>query len=91
MGPNKTRYEHAAYFPSSTVARPDFAEVAPRYYDRLDKTYLEDIEAMERQQTGLRSAGNMRGRYSYREKLVHDIANWWVDRLFGPSDSAPAS
>ena len=91
MGPNKTRWEHAAYFPSATVARPDFEQVAPRYYDRLDRTYLEDIEAMERQQTGLRSAGNMRGRFSYREKLVHDIANWWLDRLFGPSDSASAS
>ena len=67
MGPSKTRYESAAYFPSSTVARPDFAEVVPRYHDRLEKTYLEDIEAMERQQRGLRSAGNMRGRFSYRE------------------------
>ena len=91
MGPSKTRYESAAYFPSSTVARPDFAEVVPRYHDRLEKTYLEDIEAMECQQRGLRSAGNMRGRFSYREKLVHDIANWWLDRMFGSSDAAPAS
>lgn len=91
VGPDKTRYESAAYFPSNTVARPDFDEVAPRYYDRLEKTYLEDIDAMERQQRGLRSAGNMRGRYSYRETLVHDIANWWLDRMFGPGESTPSS
>ena len=66
-----------------TAARPDFHEVVTRYYTRWDKTAGEDIQASEWQQKGLASPLSARGRFSYREVLVHEIDNWILDRVLG--------
>lgn len=83
-GVDRTTYVHSAYFPRATVERPDFAEVVTRYYKRWDITIPEDVAACERQQRGLKSPVSSRGRFSYRETLVHAIDNWWLDRVLGP-------
>ena len=62
------------------MARDDFAEKVERYYYRWDKSVPEDNAISERQQTGLGSAFAAPGRLSNYETVVHDIANWVLDR-----------
>jgi phenylpropionate dioxygenase-like ring-hydroxylating dioxygenase large terminal subunit len=85
QGPHRTTLVHGACFPGTVVARPDFAEVASRYYKRWDTTADEDIRASERQHQGLSSPLAARGRFSYREVLVHEIDNWILTRVLGSS------
>lgn len=82
-GPGRTTLVHGACFPRATVARPDFAEVSPRYFHRWDTTAAEDIEASQWQQVGLSSPLARPGRFSFRESLVHEIDNWVLDRVLG--------
>lgn len=82
-GPERTKVIVGSCFPKTTAARPDFAEVAERYYKRWDTTIPEDNWISELQQKGLRSRLTRRGRYSYREDLVHTIANYVLDRVIG--------
>lgn len=85
QGPHRTTLIHGACFPKTTVARPDFAEVVTRYYKRWDTTAQEDVRASEWQQKGLASPLSARGRFSYREVLVHEIDNWILDRVLEPA------
>lgn len=78
---DRTTLVHGACFPRQTVERPDFAEMSQRYFHRWDTTIGEDIEASERQQMGLASPLAARGRFSFRESLVHAIDNWVLDRV----------
>jgi hypothetical protein len=71
------------YFPKETVESPGFEKAVAQYFKRWDTTIPEDVQACERQQRGLRSALNTRGRFSYRETLVHRADNWWLDRVLG--------
>jgi phenylpropionate dioxygenase-like ring-hydroxylating dioxygenase large terminal subunit len=83
QGPRRTTLLHGACFPKNTVARSDFAEVVQRYYTRWDTTAQEDIRASDWQHKGLSSPLSARGRFSYREVLVHEIDNWILDRVLG--------
>jgi choline monooxygenase len=83
QGPHRTTLVHGACFPKTTTARPDFDEVVTRYYNRWDKTAAEDIRASEWQHVGLNSPLASRGRFSYREVLVHEMDNWYLDRVLG--------
>jgi choline monooxygenase len=83
-GPGRTTLIHGACFPKAVLTRPDFEEVAARYYKRWDTTVQEDIRASEWQQKGLASPLSARGRFSYREVLVHEIDNWILDRVLDP-------
>jgi len=87
QGPHRTTLVHGACFPRSTVARPDFDDVVKNYYKRWEKTTQEDVQASEWQHSGLRSPFSARGRFSYRETLVHVIDNWVLDRVLGASAS----
>jgi phenylpropionate dioxygenase-like ring-hydroxylating dioxygenase large terminal subunit len=84
-GPERMRVNVGSMFPRTTAARRDFAEVAERYYKRWDTTIPEDNWISERQQQGLRARLNRRGRFSYREDLVHTIANYVLDRVLDPA------
>ena len=77
-----TTLVHGGCFPRDTVQRADFEEVSPRYLHRWDTTIGEDIVASEWQQRGLSSPLAARGRFSFRESLVHEIDNWVLDRVF---------
>jgi len=85
QGPHRTTLVHGACFPRSTVERPDFEDVVKNYYKRWEKTTLEDVQASEWQHAGLRSPLSQRGRFSYRETLVHAIDNWVLDRVLAPA------
>ena len=89
-GPGRTKLIHGACFPRSRLERPDFPEVVENYYRRWDITSDEDILACELQQRGVTSPLSARGRFSYREALVHEIDNWVLDRLLGPLGRAHA-
>ena len=84
-GPDRTTLVHGACFPRAAVERPDFEELAKNYYRRWDITIDEDNAICEMQQRGLSSRIHGRGRFCYRERVVHQIDNWVLDRLLGPS------
>jgi phenylpropionate dioxygenase-like ring-hydroxylating dioxygenase large terminal subunit len=83
IGPGRTLYVHSLYFPRETVDSSGFEDAVAHYFKRWDTTIPEDVEACERQQRGLRSPISGRGRFSYRETLVHQADNWWLDRVLG--------
>ena len=82
-GPGRTRVEVNSSFPTATVARDDFAEVAERYYERLRVTNGEDNVIAESQQVGLSQRLNRPGRYTEHERLVHAFVNHVLDRVLG--------
>ena len=87
-GPARTRVVVGSCFPRSTVARPDFEEQVEKYYRRWDKSLPEDNEISEFQQLGLASSFGKPGRFSWREPIVHAIANWVLERtLDAPIDA----
>jgi phenylpropionate dioxygenase-like ring-hydroxylating dioxygenase large terminal subunit len=81
---DRCRVEQGAVFPASVFDRPDFREIAPRYYRRFDMTQAEDNEICELQHRGLLSPYAVQGRYSARERLVHKTVNWILDRVLAP-------
>jgi len=81
QGPHRIKLVFGACFPKETVARADFSEKVKYYYKRWDKSIREDNEISEVQHAGLSSPLARPGRYSHLEPLVHDIANWVLDRV----------
>lgn len=88
LGPEATEVTATYCFPRARLERPDFAEIAARYYKRVDITLPEDNEVCERQQAGLRSPLCRPGRFSHKEKIVHALDNWIIDRVVGPPPAA---
>jgi hypothetical protein len=68
-------------FPRETVARPDFEEIAERYYRRWDMTHTEDNVICERQQSGITSPLALPGRLARREWGVNAVDRWVVEQL----------
>jgi phenylpropionate dioxygenase-like ring-hydroxylating dioxygenase large terminal subunit len=82
---DRCRVEQGAIFPASVFERPDFDEIAPRYFRRFDMTQAEDNAICELQHRGLLSPYATQGRYSARERLVHQTVNWILDRVLAPA------
>ena len=80
-GPDRTTVVIGSCFPRATVARADFEQKVEKYYRRWDKSLPEDNAISERQQAGVHSSFSMPGRLSFHEPVVHDIANWVLDRV----------
>jgi phenylpropionate dioxygenase-like ring-hydroxylating dioxygenase large terminal subunit len=80
-GPDRTTLIHGACFPRTVAERPDFEETAKNYYRRWDITIEEDNAICELQQRGLASPIGIRGRFCHRERVVHQIDNWVLDRV----------
>ena len=78
---DRCRVEQGAMFPRAVFERPDFDEIVPRYFARLDMTQAEDNEICELQHRGVLSPEARQGRYSTREHLVHRTVNWILDRV----------
>jgi phenylpropionate dioxygenase-like ring-hydroxylating dioxygenase large terminal subunit len=85
LAAGRTRVVIGSCFPRSTVARPDFTEVVPRYYRRWDKSLPEDNDISEQQHAGLTSMFARPGRLSVHEPIVHAMANWVLDRVLDPN------
>jgi hypothetical protein len=80
QGPDRTKLVVGSCFPRATAARSDFGERVQYYFKRWDKSIPEDNAISEQQQLGIRSSYASAGRFSVREPLVRDIANWVLDR-----------
>jgi phenylpropionate dioxygenase-like ring-hydroxylating dioxygenase large terminal subunit len=78
---DRTTLVFSMLFPRDTVARPDFAALAPKYYERFDITLPEDVRAAELQHQGLRSPISAPGRFTVMEQLVLAFDRWWADRM----------
>jgi hypothetical protein len=63
--------------------RPDFHELVKHYYKRWDITIEEDNAICEMQQRGVSSRFATPGRFCFRERVVHQIDNWVLDRVLG--------
>lgn len=77
----KTKLIVGSCFPKETTERDDFDELVGNYYDRWEKSIVEDNVISDIQQIGLRSPFVKPGRFSYMEPLVHTIDNWVLDRV----------
>ena len=77
----RTRLIVGSCFPEKTTKRDDFDELVQNYYDRWNKSIVEDNDISDVQQIGLSSPFVMPGRFSYMEPLVHTIDNWVLDRV----------
>ncbi|MBJ3776473.1 aromatic ring-hydroxylating oxygenase subunit alpha [Acuticoccus mangrovi] len=90
LGPEKMRLIVGGCFPEDITTRPDFEEVAQRYYKRWQISVGEDNDISEIQQIGIRSPLAVPGRLSYLEPLVHDIANWVLDHVLDEPTASEA-
>ena len=82
-GPDRTTLIHGACFPRAVTERPDFHELVKHYYKRWDITIEEDNAICEMQQRGVSSRFATPGRFCFRERVVHQIDNWVLDRVLG--------
>jgi phenylpropionate dioxygenase-like ring-hydroxylating dioxygenase large terminal subunit len=80
-GPDRTTLVHGACFPREVTERADFHEVVKNYYKRWDITIEEDNAICEMQQRGVASRIATQGRFCFRERVVHQIDNWVLDRV----------
>lgn len=88
--PDRTRVIVGSAFPKATTARPDFETEVEKYYHRWDTSIPEDNWISEQQQLGLSSPLSVTGRVSRLEPLVHEIANWVLDRVLDVPDPGAA-
>lgn len=85
----RTRIVLTACFPAQRFERDDYAELAANYFKRQDIVVREDNDISELQQRGLQSSHALPGRFSVKEKIVHALDNWVLDRVLGqPSTHA---
>lgn len=68
-------------FAKEQTERPDFAEKAHYYYQRIDTIVPEDNEAVERQQEGLCLPVGLSGKFTHMETLCHAFDNWILDQV----------
>ena len=80
-GPEQCSLVLGSCFPRSSIARPDFSEQVKTYYQRWDTATPEDNAVCEAQQVGQAVPMRPAGRFSGEEALVHQLANWVLDRV----------
>ena len=84
----KSRLTVSSLFPKSYFERPDFEVRVQNYYRRNDIVVAEDKDIALRQYAGLQSPYARIARLCAEETMVHDFANWIVDRVVGPENSS---
>ena len=81
LGPERTEVVLTSCFPRDSTERADFAALLPNYYKRQDMVVREDNDISEKQQRGLASVLARPGRLSPKERIVHKLDNWVLDRV----------
>ena len=90
QGPERTRLVLTSCFPAQRFERADFHSLAGNYFKRQDIVVREDNDISELQQRGLQSWHATPGRFCIKEKIVHALDNWVLDRVLGERhDCAP--
>jgi hypothetical protein len=62
---------------------PDFDEILAKYRRNSEIVRAEDVRAAELEQSGLRSAIHVPGRFTQPDRLVHDYDLWILDHAIG--------
>lgn len=88
LGPEKTEVVLTSCFPRDRTTRPDFADIAKNYYRRQDMVVREDNDIAEKQHRGLKTVLAKPGRLSPKERIVHKLDNWVLDRVLGERGAA---
>jgi phenylpropionate dioxygenase-like ring-hydroxylating dioxygenase large terminal subunit len=83
LGPERTRVIHTSLFPRERLGQADFEALAANYTKRQDRVVQEDNDITLIQQLGLRAARGGPGRFAAKEKIVHALDNWVLDRVLG--------
>ena len=83
QGATQTKIVLSSCFPASRFERDDFAALAANYFKRQDIVVREDNDISEWQQRGLQNRHARPGRFSIKEKIVHALDNWVLDRVLG--------
>jgi phenylpropionate dioxygenase-like ring-hydroxylating dioxygenase large terminal subunit len=81
LGPETTEVVLTSCFPRQCTEREDFASLAANYYRRQDMVVREDNAISEQQHRGIRSVLARPGRLSEKERIVHALDNWVLDRV----------
>lgn len=87
-GPHRTHINFGFCFPKESAALPDFEAKAEPYYRRWKAGLEEDNVISEAQHAGALSVKHRPGPFSYRERAVHRIANWLLDRVLDEPKAA---
>ena len=87
-GPERTQLVLTSCFPEQRFERPDFQALAANYFKRQDIVVREDNDISELQQRGLQSWHATPGRFCIKEKIVHALDNWVLDRVLGEQHGA---
>lgn len=87
-GPERTQLVLTSCFPEQRFDRPDFQALAANYFKRQDIVVREDNDISELQQRGLQSWHATPGRFCIKEKIVHALDNWVLDRVLGEQHGA---
>ncbi|MEZ5926410.1 MAG: aromatic ring-hydroxylating dioxygenase subunit alpha [Hyphomicrobiaceae bacterium] len=80
----KSRLTVSSLFPKAYFERPDFERLSQNYYRRNELVVVEDKDVSIRQYAGLQSPYARIARLCADETMIHDFANWIVDRVIGP-------
>jgi phenylpropionate dioxygenase-like ring-hydroxylating dioxygenase large terminal subunit len=81
LGPETTEVVLTSCFPRSRTERTDFAALAANYYRRQDMVVREDNEIAAQQHRGIRTRLAQPGRLCAKERIVHLLDNWILDRV----------
>ncbi|MBM3540889.1 MAG: aromatic ring-hydroxylating dioxygenase subunit alpha [Alphaproteobacteria bacterium] len=90
QGPERMRLVVSSLFHKDAVARPDFEDVAQRYYARMDVAVPEDNAINELTQRGLAARDTTPGRIGKEETAVNALNRWWVRRTLGLDEGGSA-
>jgi len=82
-GPNRMTLAVNSCFHEETVARPDFAALAPLYYQRMDIAVPEDNAVNETVQKGLSAPHASQGRLGHMEAGVSQVNQFWAAKVLG--------
>ncbi len=77
----RTRIVLSSCFPAQRFERADYPGLAANYFKRQDIVVREDNDISEWQQQGLQNRHAQPGRFSVKEKIVHALDNWVLDRV----------
>lgn len=90
LGPDRMTLVLNQCFHKDAVQRPDFAQIAQPYYDRMDMAVPEDNAINELVQRGLSSPQASPGRIGDLEVAITYLNTWYLDRVLGPATQPAA-
>src|SRR5690554_1825458 len=79
-GPTQTFYGVSWLYPESTLERDDFRKNYDQEHTDLWPVMEEDLFAWRRTQAGMESSFATRGRLTSKERVIHRLQKWLIDK-----------